>query len=66
MKRSEKKTMKKVLGIYRSCMDAIKTYSEPEVLVDNKGIVRKVIFPKYTGYVNVLNSKINRVNTLLK
>lgn len=45
MKNSEKRMLKKLLGVYNTCADIIDKWYEPTILVDNKGIVRKTTFP---------------------
>lgn len=61
MKKSEKRMLKKTIGIYNTCVDIIDKWYEPTILVDNKGIVRKTTFPSNSHLRKQIETKIQRV-----
>ena len=61
MKRSEKRMLKQLLGIYNTCVDIIDKWYEPTILVDNKGVVRKTTFPSNSHLRKRIEVKIQDV-----
>lgn len=61
MKNSEKRMLKKLLGVYNTCEDIIDKWYEPTILVNNKGIVRKTTFPSNNHLKKQIEVKIQKV-----
>lgn len=64
MTKKDIKFRKKVLGIYKKCLDTLDRYYEPDLFSDNSGIVRKVVFPTSKG-IKQVKANIVRLKTEL-